>query len=213
MDYSPASNSHSKPSTSRPRRSRELHLRRDPVRRGSRARGLADDVTTVTANDVRRWLASLQGKVAPSTEYRNYSGLRRFFAWCVREGELDVSPMANVRLPKVPEPRTEMLTREQMRALLADCAGTDLVARRDTAIILLFADTGIRLSELANMTTADLHLRTRVARVVGKGRRERTIHTVPAPPSTRQVPTNRRHHARADRPNLWMGRRPPAADR
>jgi integrase/recombinase XerC len=177
-----------------------------------RARGLADDVTTVTANDVRRWLASLQGKVAPSTEYRNYSGLRQFFAWCVREGELDVSPMANVRPPKVPEPRTEMLTREQMRALLADCAGTDLVARRDTAIILLFADTGIRLSELANMTTADLHLRTRVARVVGKGRRERTI---PYGARTAQALDRylriRRHHARADRPNLWMGEksRPP----
>ena len=173
-----------------------------------RARGLADDVTTVTANDVRRWLASLQGKVAPSTEYRNYSGLRQFFAWCVREGELDVSPMANVRLPKVPEPRTEMLTREQMRALLADCAGTDLVARRDTAIILLFADTGIRLSELANMTTADLHLRTRVARVVGKGRRDRTM---PFGARTAQALDRylriRRHHARADRPNLWMGRR------
>jgi site-specific recombinase XerC len=57
---------------------------------------LADDVTTVRADDVRRFLVGLQGKVAPSTEYRNYSGLRQFFAWCVREDELDVSPMANV---------------------------------------------------------------------------------------------------------------------
>ena len=36
-----------------------------------RDHGLADDVATITAVDVRGWLVSLQGKVAPSTEYRN----------------------------------------------------------------------------------------------------------------------------------------------
>ena len=175
-------------------------------------RGLIDDVTTVTAGDVRRWLTSLQGRVAASTEYRNYSGLRQFFAWCVREGELDVSPMANVRPPKVPDPRTEMLTADQMRALLADCAGRDLVPRRDTAIILLFADTGIRLSELANLTVGDVDLRGRVAYVVGKGRRPRTV---PFGARTAQALDRylrlRRQHARADRPNLWLGEknRPP----
>jgi integrase/recombinase XerC len=177
-------------------------------------RGLVDDATAITANDIRRWLTSLQGKVAPSTEYRNYSGLRQFFAWCVREGEVDASPMVNVRPPKVPEPRTEVLTREQMRALLADCAGTDLVARRDTAIILLFADTGIRLSELANLTTADVDLRARVAYVVGKSRRPRTV---PFGARTAQALDRylrlRRQHARADSPKLWLGEKPATAHR
>ena len=49
-------------------------------------------MAAVTAADVRGWLVSLHGKVAPSTEYRNYSGCRQFFAWCVREDELDASP-------------------------------------------------------------------------------------------------------------------------
>ena len=76
---------------------------------GLRDRGLVDDVATITAAEVRGLLVSLQGKVARSTEYRNYSGCRQFFAWCVREGELDVSPMENIEPPKVPEPRTMML--------------------------------------------------------------------------------------------------------
>lgn len=42
-----------------------------------RANGRADDVTTVRAEDVRRWLVSMRGKVAESTEYRNYSGARQ----------------------------------------------------------------------------------------------------------------------------------------
>jgi site-specific recombinase XerD len=135
----------------------------------------ADDVTTVRADDVRGWLVSLKGNVSPSTEYRNYSGCRQFFGWCVREGELDVSPMMNVRPPKVPEPRTEMLTAEQMRALLAGCAGRDFVSRRDRAVIMLLADTGMRRAELAGLRLDDVDLRTRVAYVVGKGRRPRTV--------------------------------------
>ena len=135
----------------------------------------ADDVTGVSADHVRGWLVSLKGHVSPSTEYRNYSGCRQFFAWCVREGELDTSPMVNIKPPKVPEPRTEMLTAEQMRALLAGCAGRDFVSRRDRAVIMLLADTGMRRAELATLRLDDVDLRTRVAYVVGKGRRPRTV--------------------------------------
>ena len=46
-----------------------------------------------------------------------------------------------------------------MRALLAGCSGRDFVSRRDTAVILAFAHTGVRLSELANLTTDDIDLR------------------------------------------------------
>jgi site-specific recombinase XerD len=165
----------------------------------------ADDVTTVRADDVRGWLVSLKGHVSPSTEYRNYSGCRQFFAWCVREGELDVSPMVNVRPPKVPEPRTVMLTADQMRALLADCAGKDFVSRRDTAIVMVLADTGMRRAELSALTLDDLDLRARVAYVVGKGRRPRTV---PFGARTAQALDRylrlRRQHAMADRPNLWL---------
>jgi integrase/recombinase XerC len=167
--------------------------------------GLVDDVAAVTADDVRRWLVSLKGRVSPSTEYRNYSGCRQFFAWCVREGELDASPMVNVRPPKVPEPRTEMLTSDQMKALLAGCAGRDLVARRDSAIIALFADTGMRRAELAALTVDDLDLRTRVAYVIGKGRRARTV---PFGARTAQALDRylrvRRTSPRADTPRLWL---------
>jgi integrase/recombinase XerC len=172
--------------------------------------GLADDVTTVRADDVRRFLVGLQGKVAPSTEYRNYSGLRQFFAWCVREDELDASPMANVRPPKVPEPRTEVLTRVQMKTLLAGCAGKDFVSRRDTAIILLLADTGMRRMELSALSVADLDLRARVVEVAGKGDREHSkrYRLVPFGARTAQALDRylraRRQHPRGDSPALWL---------
>jgi integrase/recombinase XerC len=170
-----------------------------------RDEGRADDVAEVTAADVRRFLASLKDRVTPSTRYNRYSGCRQFFAWCVREDELDVSPMANVRPPKVPELRTEMLTKDQMKALLADCAGKDFVSRRDTAVILMLADTGVRLSELTNLTVDDVDLRSRLAHVVGKGRRPRTVaYGVRTAQALDRYLRLRRQHARAAAPNLWL---------
>jgi hypothetical protein len=76
--------------------------------------------------------------------------------------------MDNIKPPKVPEPHTVMLTKEQTKALLALCAGKDFTSRRDTAIILLLADTGMRRSELTNLTTEDLDLRARLVAVEGR---------------------------------------------
>lgn len=170
-----------------------------------RGQDRADDVTAVRADDVRAWLVSLHGHVAPSTEYRNYSGARQFFGWCVREEELEASPLANIRPPKVPEPRTEMLTAEQLRALLAGCAGRDLVPRRDRAVILLLADTGMRRAELAALTLDDIELRARVCYVLGKGRRPRRVRFGPR---TAQAVDRylrvRAGHTFAERPALWL---------
>jgi site-specific recombinase XerD len=179
----------------------------------SEVKGPRADVSTVTADDVRRWLVSLQGKVAPSTEYRNYSGLRQFFAWCVREDELDTSPMENIKPPKVPEPRTVMLTKEQTKALLASCAGKDFTSRRDTAIVLLLADTGMRRMELAGLTVEDLDLRGRVVTVEGKGDagHRKRYRMVPFGARTAQALDrylrSRRLHSRADQPWLWLSQK------
>jgi site-specific recombinase XerD len=176
-----------------------------------REHDLEDDATKVTASDVRGWLASQQGKVAESTVYRNYSGARQFFKWCVAEEELEVSPMANVGAPKVSEQETPMLTDEEQRALLKDCRGNDFVSRRDTAIISLFIDTGMRLSEMVGIELDSLDLRRRTADVVSKGDRQHRkrwrrvpFGNVTAKALDRYIRA-RRKHTFAHLPNLWLG--------
>jgi len=55
-----------------------------------------------------------------------------------------------------------VLSDEELRRLLAACAGRDFTARRDNAIIMLFLDGGLRLSELAGLQVADVDLRDRI---------------------------------------------------
>jgi site-specific recombinase XerD len=75
----------------------------------------------------------------------------------------------------VPEKLTPVLTDEEHTRLFEVCSGRDFLSVRDTAILLLFIDTGLRVSELGGLRKDDIRLGERKFRVVGKGNRERWV--------------------------------------
>ncbi len=81
--------------------------------------------------------------------------------------------MANMRPPAIPDAPPPILSEDEVRRLVHVCEGRDFASRRDAAIIRLFADTGMRLGELAGLRVGDLDLETDAALVLGKGRRPR----------------------------------------
>ena len=68
-----------------------------------------------------------------------------------------------------------VLTGDELAALLATCKGGGFQSRRDYAVISLFKDAGVRLSELARLAVADVSPANREAVVTGKGDRQRTV--------------------------------------
>ena len=122
---------------------------------------------------IRAFLADLTDRFAPATVSVRYRALQQFFKWAVAEEELDRSPMDAMQPPVVPEQPVDVVPTADACDLLKVCKGTTFVDRRDTAIILLFLDTGMRLSELGGLTVDDLDMDADVAYVLGKGRRAR----------------------------------------
>lgn len=135
----------------------------------------ADDVHTLTADHLRAWLAHLLATRSEATARSRYVGITQFLAWCVDEGELDTNPMANVKPPTVHTKPVPMYSPDQLKRLLADCNGKAFADVRDKALVSFFADTGCRRGEVAGMAVADVDLRERVAVVVGKGSKTRTV--------------------------------------
>jgi len=125
---------------------------------------------------IRALLADLTDRYAPATVPERYRAPQQFFKWAITEEELDRSPMDAMQAPVVPEQPVDVLPTADARDLLKVCKGTSFVERRDTAIIILFLDTGMRLSELAGLTVDDLDMEADVAYVLGKGRRPRGLH-------------------------------------
>jgi integrase/recombinase XerC len=79
--------------------------------------------------------------------------------------------MEGMRPPQLPEQPVEVVGPEQLTQLLRTCEGRDFTSRRDTAIILLLVDTGMRRAECVGITLDDVDLDQRIVLVQGKGRR------------------------------------------
>jgi site-specific recombinase XerD len=172
-----------------------------------RAGGRPQVVDEIQRSDVEAFISDQLARCKPATANNRYRGLQAFFRWCLEEEELEVSPMRAMKPPTVPDHPVAVLTDDQLRALLKACEGKDFDQRRDMAILRLFLDTGMRRSELANMTVADVDFDQSVALVLGKGNRPRAC------PYGRKTAVAldrylraRDGHPRADVKALWLGK-------
>ena len=128
----------------------------------------------------------------------------------IEEGEIRESPMARMKPPRLPESPPPIFTDDELRRLFKACEGPGFVARRDTAILRLLMDTGVRREELATVTVARVDLDAGELTVMGKGRRERTVAF--GSRATRDLDRylrERAKHPEAHRPELWLGQRGP----
>jgi site-specific recombinase XerD len=163
-------------------------------------------VEQITRAHVEEFIADLLGKWKPATANNRYRALQAFFKWCVLEGEIAVSPMATMKPPAIPEAPPEVLSEEKLRQLFKACSGKTFEDRRDTAVILLLLDTGMRRAECAGLRVQDLDFDEGVATVLGKGRRPRACkfgrRSAQALDRYLRV---RQQHRDGVRPELWLG--------
>ena len=169
-------------------------------------KGMPTDPNKVTREYVEAFMADLLAKWKPATANNRYRGLQRYFKWLVEEGEIKVSPMVNMRPPRIPEHPPEVLSDEQIKALFKTCAGQDFTSRRDMAILRLLLDTGLRRAELAGLTLEDVDLTNQTLRVTGKGSRVRVVpFGKKAARDLDRYLRARMMHSHASDPQLWLG--------
>ena len=132
------------------------------------------DPAKVTHLDLRAWLGEIrEAGSARATIARKLAAARSMFKWLHREGLLDEDPAAGLRSPKKERKLPLFLSKEEVERLLAGPKGDALPEVRDRALLETLYSSGVRVSELAALDEADLDLRSGVARVLGKGRKER----------------------------------------
>jgi len=155
------------------------------------SRGIAGELDGISAREIRLFIHHLQNEVksgannpyrpvqdrplSPQTVAGYVRTLRAFFSWTVREMILDESPMRQVRTPQVPRRDMPFFTDEEVARLLTAIQSPTPVGQRNYAIVVLLLDTGMRVSELVNMTESGLHLDQGYLTVVGKGDKQRAI--------------------------------------
>jgi len=118
-----------------------------------------NDPTELTSAHLRSFAASRHRKgLNPRSIQRQLSALRRFFKFLRREGRIDGDPVEGVRAPRVKRRLPRPLDVDQVVALLSIPDEGDL-ATRDRAMLELFYTSGLRVSELAQLTWDRLDLK------------------------------------------------------
>ena len=146
-------------------------------------------ITGIDAPDISAWFASMRkmpgarGKIRSERTIQTYArSARAFFHWLIRQNLLAENPFDRVVFPKVGRPLIQTITDEEFETLLLACAPpneegrfAERAAVRNRAILWLFYDTGIRVSELTHLRLADFDRKKGMITVKGKGSKERRI--------------------------------------
>lgn len=160
---------------------------------------------------VRGWLAHIRDTRGATSAKTWFAGVRHFTKWMVAEGEATTDATEKVTYPAASEPATPVLSPEDLKRLLAGCAGADFTNRRDRAILMVLVDGGLRAAELRGLRLEDVNLADRMLYVVGKGlRRSGPRHRavplgIKAAQSLDRYMRERRKHPYAASDPLWLG--------
>jgi site-specific recombinase XerD len=133
------------------------------------------DPLAVTKADVERFQVWMIDTRSASTALNKHKALQQFFSWLVAEEELDVSPLARVRQPRKKKKLLPIIGEDQTRRVLDTCNRRTFIGVRDEAIIRMFANTGARLSEVADLKVDDLDMSLDTALYHGKGAKDRKV--------------------------------------
>lgn len=167
------------------------------------ARSLDAPLETATPDDLRKWMVNSRRRgLSPVTVSNRLTIVKIFYKWAAEErGLIDVA--RGVRAPKAPETITEVLSRRQQRDLLATCRGRHPIQLRDTAILSVLLDGGLRAAECVGLTLDDVNLPDKTLIVRGKGGRKRNalMRTQTALTIDRYLNTRADDHAA-----LWLTR-------
>jgi len=125
--------------------------------------------------DVRAYLASLYRRNAKSSVARKLSALRSFFAYLVRQGEIQLNPADMVSAPKMGKAIPDFLQVDETFQLMHGPDGDNVLDSRDRAILEVLYSCGLRVSELTALNLDSVDLELEIIRVMGKGSKERLI--------------------------------------
>lgn len=134
----------------------------------------------LSTREMRDFVIEAQRRFDRRTLHNHVSGLRSFFKFWMTRGRLKRNPFLNVPLPKLEKRLPKFLTEEQMKLLLSgpqrllESGSVDAhTAWRDRLAMELLYGGGLRVSEVVALDYGAIDFESGVARVTGKGRKER----------------------------------------
>ena len=138
-----------------------------------------DTLKKISLQDIHGYISHMARdlKSTPATRARKISSIRVFFKYLTSKAKLlDINPAQDLETPKLGRRMPKYLSLEESKKLLNVTQNEDNRNNvRDYAIITLFLNCGMRLSELVGINISNIDFTESKMTVIGKGNKERTI--------------------------------------
>ena len=137
-----------------------------------------NQLSDVHTEDIRSWIISLleDESLQAKSVNRKISAVRAYYRYKLKIKELTTNPTLSIHAPKIPKKLPQYVDAKDMEHLFSDVPFEDsFEGLRDRTILELFYATGMRLSELLNIKTQDIHLQDNTIKVLGKRNKERLV--------------------------------------
>ena len=114
--------------------------------------------------------------ISKRSSQRRLVALRRFYEWMLKEKKVKFNPFKIISSPKLDKTLPDFLHQEEIDELFVNNEKrTDFLALRDHALLELLYASGLRVSEIVNLTLDQVESQTRIIKVTGKGNKERMV--------------------------------------
>lgn len=128
----------------------------------------------VAPEDIEQYLSGIS-LVSKRSQARFLSSLRSFFNWLVLEGSITDNPCDKIESPKLGHYLPEVLSVEEVEAMMAAVDLSTWQGLRDRAILEILYGCGLRVSEAVGLKLSCLYFDEGYIRVIGKGDKERLV--------------------------------------
>ncbi len=130
------------------------------------------DLLKLNTDDIRLFLYNT--KEVSKTKAHYLTVLKSFYDYLLDLNIITINPASNIKMPKIEKTLPKFLTEEEVDKLL-DIKLTKPIDYRNKAMLELLYATGMRISELLNLTLANYNEQDATVKVMGKGSKERVI--------------------------------------
>jgi tyrosine recombinase XerD len=139
-------------------------------------KGRNEEITEIEIVSIMAYVQYLQkeGKAASSI-VRNIVSLRNFYKYLMKKGIINENPVVDYEIPKIKHNIPKILTVEEVDRLLSAPNSSVNKGIRDKAMLEVVYATGMKVTELLNLTTYDINLKLSYVKCKGSKEQERII--------------------------------------
>jgi integrase/recombinase XerD len=132
-------------------------------------------VEHIEKKHIESFIKSLYKNYEVSSVARKLSSIKMFIKFLILERMIEHDVARHIKTPKKVKHLPTTMSVNQVLELLEHVQGDSILAKRNIALIELIYGSGLRVSELLELTTKDIHLNHMYVHVIGKGNKEREV--------------------------------------